>query len=112
MINNTDIHVFIPAYNEQNVIEEVVKNVSDCGYKNIYVVNDGSIDNTAQYAAKAGAKVIQHPLNRGAGAANQTGISYAKRKDLDYIVFLDGDGQHYPEDIKRMMKMMDTSFMG
>jgi glycosyltransferase involved in cell wall biosynthesis len=106
MSKNSDIHIFIPAYNEQNVIAEVVKNVLDCGFSNIYVVNDGSTDETAKYAAKAGAKVIPHSLNRGAGAANQTGIAYAKRKNLDYIVFLDGDGQHYPEDIEKMSDLM------
>ena len=106
MLQNTKIHIFIPAYNEQNVIEEVVKTVLNCGFSNIYVINDGSTDDTAKCAANAGAKVIQHRLNRGAGAANQTGISYAKRKGLDYIVFLDGDGQHYPEDIEKMINLM------
>jgi len=104
--NKNKIHIFIPAYNEANVIEEVVKTVLNCGFSNIYVVNDGSTDETAKHAKKAGAKVIQHPLNRGAGAANQTGISYAKRKGLEYIVFLDGDGQHYPEDIEKMYDFM------
>lgn len=106
MTHNNDIHVFIPAYNEQNVIEAVVKNVLECGFTNIYVVNDGSTDDTAKCAERTGAKVIQHPLNRGAGAANQTGIAYARRKQFDYIVFLDGDGQHYPEDIKKMYDLM------
>jgi len=106
MLQHTQIHVFIPAYNEQNVIEEVVKSVLNCGFSNIYVVNDGSTDATAKLATNAGAKVIQHSINRGAGAANQTGIAYAKRKKLNYIVFLDGDGQHYPEDIEKMFELM------
>lgn len=106
MLQNNEIHVFIPAYNEQNVIEEVVKSVLNCGFSNIYVINDGSTDDTVKLALKAGANVIQHTLNRGAGAANQTGITYAKRKNFNYIVFIDGDGQHYPEDIEKMYDLI------
>ena len=69
MIRKSDVHFFIPAFNEEQAISEVIKTVRRCGYANLYVVDDGSTDSTAEKARQAGARVIHHYINRGAGAA-------------------------------------------
>jgi len=99
MIAKDDIHIFMPAYNEGQVIGQVIRGLKRRGYKNIYVVNDGSKDDTAQVAGKAGAKVIHHVINRGAGAASQTAIAFARLHDLPYLIFIDSDGQHQAPEI-------------
>jgi len=102
MIDKSDIAVTIPAYNEGAVIRSVIERVRACGYPQVVVVNDGSKDNTRAEAIAGGAAVVSHPINRGAGAAAQTGILYARKHGIQYLVQIDADGQHYPEDIEKM----------
>ncbi|MBN1663402.1 MAG: glycosyltransferase family 2 protein [Deltaproteobacteria bacterium] len=104
-----DISVIIPAYHEEKVIGPIVENVRrviDLTGKSyeVIVVDDGSGDETAAAAKKAGADVISHPYNMGNGAAVKTGIRRARGAIL---VTLDGDGQHSPEDIPRLLEKMD-----
>jgi glycosyltransferase involved in cell wall biosynthesis len=106
MIRAQDIWVVIPAYNEGPMIGEVVRRVRACGYPNVLVVNDGSSDDTRLRALEAGATVLSHPINRGAGAAAQTGIAYARQHGVAYLVQMDADGQHHPEDIEGMRQAM------
>lgn len=91
------ILVLIPAYNESRCLGKVitaVRNVApDC---HILVVNDGSRDDTAVVAGRAGATVISHPFNMGYGVAIQTGYKYAIARGYDHVVQMDGDGQHDP----------------
>lgn len=95
------ITIIIPAYNEENGIEELISNVRgvvqtlDESHE-IIIVDDGSKDETAENAKKAGAKVLQHPYNIGNGAAIKTGIRHARGSIL---VTMDADGQHNPQDI-------------
>ena len=99
MSKQLPIHVIIAAYNEAPVIAGVIagiKAVVDCP---VVVIDDGSNDQTAQVAQKAGAIVLQHPVNRGAGAACMTGIMLARQQNWPCAVFMDADGQHLPEDI-------------
>ncbi len=107
MIRPEDICVMIPAYNEGPMIGQVVRRVRACGYPQVVVIDDGSKDDTRQQALAAGAKVISHPINRGAGAASQTGVVYAHRKGINYLVQLDADGQHHPEDIRNLAAKME-----
>lgn len=96
------IHIVLPAYNEAEVIREVIREIQkhlDCS---IYVIDDGSTDNTAQAAREAGAQVVRHPINRGAGAACMTGILLARRGNWPYVAFMDADGQHQAKDLLRM----------
>lgn len=92
--------VMIPAFNEAanivQVIEKVHRVVPDA---DILVINDGSRDATEFLARSAGAHVVSHPFNMGYGAACQTGFKYACREDYDYVVQMDGDGQHEPTSI-------------
>jgi polyprenyl-phospho-N-acetylgalactosaminyl synthase len=97
-ISNSDVFVVIAAYNEENVLAEVIADVRDTGYQ-ILVVVDGSTDATAAVAAQAGAIVLTHPVNLGQGAALQTGIEFALLKGASIIVTFDADGQHLAADI-------------
>lgn len=104
MIPKREILIAMPAYNEGRAIGSVIKELKSKGFSNILVVDDGSIDNTVQVAQKAGAQVLVHPINRGAGAATATCLEYAKRTNFKYIVLIDSDGQHSPKDIEKLLK--------
>jgi glycosyltransferase involved in cell wall biosynthesis len=96
------VSIVIPAYNEEAIIGQTVTQIRSL-YPDfeIIVVDDGSNDNTAQKAQQAGARVIKHPYNIGNGAAVKTGIRNASG---DIIVLMDGDGQHDPSDIARLLE--------
>lgn len=98
-----NVIIIIPAYNESTVIADVVSRVKKEGYENVVVIDDCSTDNTAQEAKKAGAKVITHKLNQGAGGATRTGLQYAMKQKVDYAITLDADGQHDPKDIPKLV---------
>ena len=96
------ISVIIPVYNEAEIIGTVIKAVIEkLPEAEIIAVNDGSNDDTAAAAAKAGARVISHPYNIGNGAAVKTGIRHAEGNKL---LLMDGDGQHNPEDIPKLLE--------
>jgi len=106
MISKKDIHIYIPAYNEESIIGEVLQTIRQYGYPNLYVIDDGSTDRTAEYARQADSKVIQHLINRGVGAATQTAIEGARRSDCSYMILMDADGQHLPEDMEALIQRM------
>jgi len=98
------IYIVIPAFNEESVIKSVVSEVRNAGYGNIIIVDDGSSDNTCRHAKEIeGATVLCHRINRGKGAATKTGIEAAKLLGADIIVTMDGDGQHDPKDIEKLI---------
>jgi glycosyltransferase involved in cell wall biosynthesis len=101
------IFIVIPAYNEEKVIGEVIKDIKKEGYKNIIVVDDGSKDNTYKKAEEEKAIVLRHILNRGKGAAVKTGIEFAKNQNADIVVTIDGDGQNNPKEIKKLISQLD-----
>jgi len=96
------ISIIIPAYNEGDAIKGLVENLK-ARYPDfeIIVVNDGSTDDTGAKAHQAGAKVYTHPYNIGNGAAVKSGIRIATG---DILVFMDGDGQHQPQDVARLLE--------
>jgi len=97
--------VVIPAYNEEPNIGRVLDETRAAQpHALILVVDDGSADRTAEVARRAGARVMSHPFNLGYGAAVQTGFKYADRAGFDRVVILDGDGQHDPNDIDRLLE--------
>lgn len=102
-------YIVIPAYNEASRLPGVLKRVSHLGYEHIVVVDDGSSDDTSAVAAEHHVNVVRHPINMGVGAATQTGINYALSKGAKYIVTLDGDHQHLPEDIEHLLEAIKTS---
>ena len=96
--------VIIPAYNEGARIGEVVRGVRETVPEyDVLVVDDGSRDNTGTGAMAAGAEVISHPFNLGYGVAIQTGYKYALAQEYEYLVQMDGDGQHDPSCIPRLL---------
>lgn len=90
--------IVIAAFNEETKIFEVVSEVRERGY-DVVVVDDCSLDATAERAQQAKAHVCRHVINLGQGAALQTGIDYALRQGADFVVTFDADGQHDPEDL-------------
>ena len=97
-----DCFIVIAAYNEASVIGEVVRELR-CRYSRVVVVDDGSSDETASTAREAGAVVLEHVLNRGQGAALQTGFDYCLRSGAPDIVTFDADGQHRVEEIPLLL---------
>lgn len=95
-------YVVIAAFNEAECIDSVVRDVHTL-IPNVVVVDDGSDDATSEAARRAGAHVLRHPINRGQGAALQTGIEYALSQGARYVVTFDADGQHCVEDIAAMV---------
>lgn len=98
-----NIYVVIPAKDEANRIGQVIHQTILQGYEQVIVVDDGSTDHTASLAQDYGATVLSHPINLGAGAATQTGVEFALAQGADIIVTLDGDNQHFPEDIPKLI---------
>lgn len=94
--------VGIPAYNEEVAIGSVTlvaKQISN----EVVIVDDGSDDQTASIASLAGATVIEHQSNRGKGHAIKTILKYSRYVDFDALVLIDGDGQHRPSEIPRLV---------
>jgi len=101
-MSDTKVSVIVPAYNEGAIIADIVKRIKSLHPEfDVIVVNDGSTDDTAAEAQKAGALVYSHPYNIGNGAAIKSGIRVATG---DILVFMDGDGQHDPRDIGRLLE--------
>ena len=97
--------IVIPAYNESASITAVVQQVrAALPETDIVVVDDCSKDDTAYRAGAAGAVVLRLPVNLGDGAARQTGFKYASDEGYDWVVQLDGDGQHHPESIHLLLE--------
>lgn len=92
----------IPAYNEEDTIAKVVVKAYKYVDK-VVVVDDGSIDMTADIAERLGALVIRHPRNIGYGAALASCFKEAKRLGADILITLDADGQHDPDDIPKLL---------
>ena len=96
--------IVIPAYNEQNNILRVIGDIrAHLEGADILVVNDGSVDATSKRAREAaGVKVVDLPCNLGIGGAVQTGFKYARDHGYDYMVQIDGDGQHLPAEVEKL----------
>ncbi len=97
------VAALIPAYCEERFIAEVARRAG-AQLADVLVVDDGSPDRTAEMARSAGAEVIRHEVNQGKGAAIQTGLRTLRERGVDYILILDGDGQHRPEEIRRFVE--------
>jgi len=94
----------IPILNEAATIQGVIENVRR-HVEHVVVVDDGSTDESADLAHATGATVLLHDRNLGKGAALQTALRWAKgQPDLEHLVLIDGDGQHDPADIERLIQ--------
>src|SRR3954466_12116200 len=105
--NRQDTAAVIPAYNEAKHLGEVVRRTRQ-EVDRVLVVDDGSTDETEKEARAAGADVIVHRENRGKGESIKAGLRYWLERGLSWVVILDGDGQHRPEEIERMWSIAEN----
>lgn len=96
------IAAVIPAYQEEKHVGEVAQRTR-AQLENVLVVDDGSTDATAERARSSGVDVVIHPQNRGKGESIKTGLRYWFERGSEYVVLLDADGQHLPEEISRFV---------
>jgi glycosyltransferase involved in cell wall biosynthesis len=103
-----DISIIIPAKNEEQglalflpALREMYPDVE------IIVVNDGSTDGTEQICADAGVRTLSHPYSKGNGASIKSG---ARAATGEYLIFMDGDGQHHPTDIEKLLSKLDEGY--
>ena len=100
---NTRTLAIIPCYNEEIAIGSVVLKTKQ-HVDAVLVVDDGSMDDTAAIAKQAGAIIISHKKNQGKSIAIKTGFKYALAHNFDYVVTIDGDGQHNPSEIPAVLE--------
>jgi len=98
-----DAWLVVPLFNEATVVGDVLAEALQT-FPRAVVVDDGSTDGSVARARATGARVLQHPVNLGQGAALQTGITYALARGARYVVTFDADGQHRPEDAAAMVR--------
>lgn len=109
MIDRTNVAALIPCYFEEKYICEVARR-THAQLDTVLIVDDGSTDGTETQARASGVEVVRHPLNQGKGAAIKTGLrDLAARPNIEYILILDGDGQHSPEEIPRFLEAANRS---
>jgi glycosyltransferase involved in cell wall biosynthesis len=98
----------IPAYNEEKTVADIVKRTKR--YCSVILVDDGSKDRTAELAKKAEAIVLRHESNKGYGISLIDGINEALRRKADFIITLDADGQHNPDDIPKFIEALKNGY--
>ena len=100
----------VPAYNESGAIADVVRSLRQRAPEfDVIVVDDGSTDDTAVRAQEAGAVVVTLPFNLGIGGAVQTGFVYALEHGYDFMAQVDGDGQHDPAELRKLVAAIDVA---
>ncbi len=102
------ICAILPSYNEEKNITSVIKGILKHNI-DVIVVDDGSKDKTSQRASENGAAVIRHHKKKGKGVSIKDGLNYAADNDYDYIITIDADGQHNPEEIPLFVKEADAN---
>lgn len=101
--------VIIPAHNEEKSIGRVIRGLFENGFMDIVVVDDASTDGTVKEAEKAGVKVLKLKINRGQGAALETGDEYARTVGAEATVHFDGDDQFSPADAKAAVEFLQKN---
>ena len=106
-LRNSELLIIIPAYNESGNIEKTIKMIEEHTPEFDYVIiNDCSTDHTLEICRNNNFNVIDLPINLGIGGAVQTGYQYAVKNGYQYAVQVDGDGQHNPEFIRKMLQVL------
>lgn len=104
------VAVIVPAFNEEHAVGDVIASIrANLMNATAIVIDDGSGDRTAQVARRAGARVATLPFNSGIGAAVQTGFQIAHDEQFDVAVQVDGDGQHPPAEVRKLLDEMARS---
>lgn len=104
----SDLLLIVPAYNEQECIEPVIRNLEENYPQYDYVIiNDGSADSTSAIAHRCGFNIVDLPINLGLTGAFQTGLRYAREHGYRYAVQFDADGQHKPDFIDALTEQIE-----
>jgi len=106
--DRTNVAGLIPAYFEEEHVQEVARRAL-AQLDHVLVLDDGSTDRTSEEARKAGAEVLRHAKNQGKGAAIKTGFKELTGRGFEYVLILDGDGQHLPEEIPGFIEEANRS---
>lgn len=102
--------VIVPAWNEEASVASTLGEIRATNpHVDILVIDDGSVDRTAERAAAVGARVARLPFNLGVGGAMRTGYRYAERHGYDVAVQIDADGQHDPSFLPRLIERLDEN---
>jgi glycosyltransferase involved in cell wall biosynthesis len=97
----------VPAYNESDTLADVIRSIRRHAPQfDVLVVDDGSTDATGEIAERMGARLVRHPFNLGIGGAVQSGFVFAREHGYDYMVQVDGDGQHDAQQIHELIAAM------
>ena len=107
-MKKSDLAVLIPAWNEEATVADVVGSIRKHNSCDVIVIDDASVDQTAERAEAAGATVLNLPINLGAWGATQTGIRFALKKGYTRVVTMDADGQHLPSAISNLLAPIAT----
>jgi glycosyltransferase involved in cell wall biosynthesis len=108
LIDRCSCLAVVPAYNEAATVADVVRSLRvQAPQVDVLVVDDGSTDTTGAVAEAAGARVLRLPFNLGIGGAVQAGFTFAHENGYDYMVQVDGDGQHDPGEIATLFAAME-----
>ncbi|MBD3260119.1 MAG: glycosyltransferase [Candidatus Altiarchaeales archaeon] len=102
---NAETLIVVPAYNEAESLPILLDNLKKFR-ATILVVDDGSRDDTFNVAQKKKVRVIRHPVNTGLGSALSTGFKIAKKEGFKYLITIDGDGQHNPQDLVKIIRKL------
>jgi len=103
-----NICVIIPAFNEAKNIANIIKRIKSYNLK-VLVIDDGSVDNTAEIALNSDVEVIKNKRNLGKGASLIRGFDYALKNNFDAVITMDADGQHLPEDLPKFIQKAEQS---
>jgi len=111
VLDHMKICVVIPVYNESRTIGSLVEEIREEGL-DVLVIDDGSLDNTAQVAKARGAHVIKNEVNKGKGISLARGFEYVLSHNFDAVITMDGDGQHLASDIANFIHRAAASDSG
>lgn len=101
--------VVVPAYNEEKNLANVIDGLFKAGFKDIVVIDDGSKDNTGRVAKLSNVKLLTHAVNRGQGAALETGNQWARQNGYDTVIHFDGDNQFEAGDIANALNHLQKN---
>lgn len=108
MIENSEVLIVVPAYNESATIVKVITEIHQAGFTCV-VVDDGSEDNTSQLAKQTGANVLTLPFNAGVGGALRCGFRFAVEKGFKAVIQCDADGQHQSHLFKDLIRVSNNT---